>query len=115
MAIVIPVAVAGIQVASRAGQVGVRKAAAARIADRVLNELEVTGQLYNGSQSGVVEEGRQEFKWSLDSQAWTEGNLNVATVSVDYQVQGRDYNVHLSTLLDPNTITNFNQSATSTQ
>lgn len=115
MAIVIPVAVAGIQVASRAGQVGVRKAAAARIADRVLNELEVTGQIYNGSQSGVVEEGRQEFKWSLQSQAWTEGNLNVATVSVEYQVQGRDYDVRLSTLFDPNTITNFNQSTTSTQ
>lgn len=113
MAIVIPVAVAGIQVASRAGEVGVRKAAAARIADRVLSELEGTSQLINGPQNGVVEEGAREFKWTVQSQGWTEGNLNVVTVNVDYEVQGQTYNVRLSTLVDPNTITNSTQTTSS--
>jgi type II secretory pathway pseudopilin PulG len=45
MAIVIPVAVEGLRVANLAGQVGQRRAVAARIADRILNELFVTGQL----------------------------------------------------------------------
>ena len=38
MAIVIPVAIQGLRIANLAGQVGQRKAAAGRIAERVLNE-----------------------------------------------------------------------------
>ena len=38
MAIVIPVALSGLSVASRAGEVSVRKAEAALVAERVLNE-----------------------------------------------------------------------------
>jgi len=105
MAIVIPVTVQGIQVGSRAGQVGARKAVAARIADRVMNELEVTGQLLSGAQGGSIQEGDREFKWSMQTQSWSEGNLNVVTVGVDFEVQGQEYNVRLSTLVDPTATT----------
>ncbi len=106
MAIVIPVAVQGIQIASRAGQVGVRKAAAARIADRVLNELEVTGQLQMGAQNGVVREGDREYTWRMDSQSWLEApDLDVVTVRVAFEVQGAQYDIQLSTLVDPNATT----------
>lgn len=105
MAIVIPVAVQGIAVASRAGQVAARKADAARIGDRVLNELEVTGQLLSGVQSGVIEEGTREFRWSMQTQSWLEGNLNQVTVSVAFEVQGQTYDVQLATLIDPNATT----------
>ena len=103
MAIVIPVAVQGIQLASRAGQVGVRKATAARIADRVMNELDVTGQLLGGTQNGVVREGGREFTWRMDSQSWLEAaELDVVTIRVAFEVQGEEYDVQLSTLVDPN-------------
>lgn len=115
MAIVIPVAVAGIRVASRAGEVGLRKAEAARIADRVLGELEGTSQLYNGTQNGVVNEGNKQYAWNLQSKLWSEANLNLETVSVSFEVQGQQYEVRLATLIDPNTITNITQSATATQ
>lgn len=105
MAIVIPVAVQGIAVASRAGQVAARKADAARIGDRVLNELEVTGQLLSGVQSGVIQEGAREFRWSMQTQSWLEGNLNQVTVSVAFEVQGQAYDVQLATLIDPNATT----------
>lgn len=105
MAIVIPVAVQGIAVASRAGQVAARKADAARIGDRVLNELEVTGQLLSGVQSGVIQEGAREFHWSMQTQSWLDGNLNQVTVSVAFEVQGQAYDVQLATLIDPNTTT----------
>ena len=59
MAIVIPVAVEGLRIANLAGQVGQRKAAAARIAERVMNELFVTGQLRSTISRGVVQEGTQ--------------------------------------------------------
>ena len=51
MAVVIPVAVEGLRVASRAGEVGRRKAVAGRIAESMLNELIVTGQLRSGTSS----------------------------------------------------------------
>jgi prepilin-type N-terminal cleavage/methylation domain-containing protein len=102
MAIVIPVAVQGIAVASRAGQVAARKADAARIGDRVLNELEVTGQLLSGVQSGVIREGEREFRWSTQTQSWLEGNLNLLTVSVAFEVQGQACDLRLATLIDPN-------------
>jgi len=105
MAIVIPVAVQGIAVASRAGQVAARKADAARIGDRVLNELEVTGQLLGGVQSGVIREGAREFRWSMQTQSWLEGNLNQVTVSVAFEVQGQTYDLRLATLIDPNAAT----------
>ena len=105
MAIVIPVAVQGVQVASRAGQVGARKAVAVRIADRVLNELEATGQLLTGAQSGVVREGDREFPWTIQSQPWLDAQLNQITVRVTYQVQGQEFDVRLTTLVDPNATT----------
>jgi len=113
MAIVVPVAVEGIQLASRAGQVGVRKAAAARIADRVLNELDVTGQLLSGTQSGVIREGGREYQWRMQSQSWIEGTLDQVTVRGMFDVQGSEYDVHLTTLVDPNATTNSTQATAS--
>src|SRR6266567_846947 len=48
MAIVIPVALEGMHVASRAGSVAVRKREAARVAERILNESLVTTNWNNG-------------------------------------------------------------------
>ncbi len=102
MAIVIPVAVQGLRIASLAGEVGQRKTAAARIGNKVLNELKVTGQLQNTSQSGVVEEGGIHYKWSVRNEIWTEDvttPMTQVTLTVTFTAQGKDYDVHLSTLL----------------
>ena len=65
LAIVIPVAVEALHVSSLAGEVAARKGAAARIADRVLNESLVTTNWTGGVQSGTVSEGALDFKWTL--------------------------------------------------
>jgi len=131
MAIVIPVAVQGLHVASLAGEVGERKGEAARVAERILNEAIATTNWNQGSQSGTVFEGRREFRWSLQSQVWSQMTTNPATstssgsgqlvsaqpmvnqsaasqismdllsVEVTYAVQGQDYSVRLSTLVNP--------------
>jgi prepilin-type N-terminal cleavage/methylation domain-containing protein len=100
MAILIPVAVDGVRLASLAGEVGERKATAARIAERVLNELVVTHQWQQTSQSDIVQEGVRDYRWSLRVEPWTEGNLSLMTVQVAYSAQGKEYEVHLSTLVD---------------
>ena len=106
MAIVIPVAMQGLRIASLAGEVGQRKIVAARIGNKTLNELKVTGQLQNTSQSGVVKEGGMQYNWSVRSQAWTEDMttpMTQVTMTVTYAAQGKNYDVRLSTLLPQTT------------
>src|SRR5258708_1459026 len=67
MAIVIPVAVQGLQLASRAGEVAQRKSEAARVAERVLNENLVITNSIQSSQTGTIIEGTREFRWTLRS------------------------------------------------
>jgi hypothetical protein len=100
MAIVIPVAVEGLRVANLAGQVGERKAVAARIGERVLAEWVIASQPQSSTPRGVIQEGVQEYTWSIQSEPWNQDTMRLATVQVIYTVQGREYDVHLSTLLD---------------
>jgi type II secretory pathway pseudopilin PulG len=101
MAIVIPVALGAMRVASMAGEAGQRKLVAARIANKVLNELKVENLLQSAGQNGLVQENGASYKWSETSQVWTQdpvSRLTLATVSVDYSVSGCPCNVQLSTL-----------------
>lgn len=102
MAIVIPVAMQATSIASRAGMMGQRKAAAMRIADRMLNELIVTGEAkQSSSSSGTVAEGDASYSWTLQSTSWTEDAMTQLTVSVSFSVQGSQHSVSASTLIDP--------------
>jgi len=76
---------------------------AARVAGRVLNELIVTGQSRGTTQNGVVQEGAQQYQWSMRSEPWPQDAMRLVTVQVTFPVQGRDYNVQLSTLMDNST------------
>jgi hypothetical protein len=104
LAIVIPTAVEALHIASLAGEVAARKAAAARVADRVLNESLVTTNWSGGIQSGTVTEGILDFRWKLTSQNWTGDpaqtaqSMQLLTAEVTYSAQGKDYSVKLSTL-----------------
>lgn len=101
MAILVPVTMHGITIANRAGQVGDRKAAAGRIAERVLNELLVTEGMRQNSSTGQIEERNRLFKWTMRSEPWREDRLNLVSVTVAFEVQGKEYDVTVSTLFDP--------------
>lgn len=101
MAIVIPAAVQGLQIANRAGLVGLRKTTAIQIAQRVLNELVITRQWQTGAPSGVVQDGGMQYRWLSRAEPWNQQNvLRLLTVEVTYPVQGREYDVRLSTVVD---------------
>jgi type II secretory pathway pseudopilin PulG len=104
LAIVIPAAVEALHVASLAGEVAVRKGAAARVADRVLNESLVLTNWNTGTLNGTVTEGAQEFHWTLSSQNWPQDSMQLLTAEVKYSAQGRDYSVRLCTLADLQTL-----------
>jgi type II secretion system protein I len=101
MAIVIPVALQGMQIASRAGAVAERKALAARLAERKLNELIVTGGWQSSSVKGTIQEGWQTYDWNLETESWVEdGSMRMLSVRVTVPVQGQKYDVRISTLVD---------------
>ncbi len=111
LAIVIPVAVEVLQVASLSGEVAARKSEAARVADRVLSESLITTN-WSGRQSGTAAEGILDFRWTVSSQLWsqmpagqTAWPLQLVTAEVTYSAQGKDYSVKLSTLAAPVTTT----------
>jgi len=101
MAIVIPVALQGLRIASRAGAVSQRRAVGLRLAESRLNELVVTGQWQAAAQPGALQQGRTFYTWWWESEPWSEdGAMRLLTVHVNVPVQGQDYDVHLSTLVD---------------
>jgi prepilin-type N-terminal cleavage/methylation domain-containing protein len=101
MAIVIPVAMHGLVIANRAGQVAQRKAIAARVLERTLNEY-VASSDNNASiskQKGVAQEGEMEFDWNIRQETWKEDKMRLITGEVTYRVQGQEYSVTGSTLI----------------
>jgi type II secretion system protein I len=100
MAIVIPVAMQGMSIASRAGLLGQRKAAAMRVAERMINELIVTGEMNQTSSSGTVVDGDTSYPWTMQSEPWTEDSMTHVTVKVTFSLQGNSYDVSASTLYD---------------
>lgn len=104
MAIVIPVALEGLRIASRAGEVAARKGEAALVAERILNESLVTTNWNKSLQSGTVIQRAREFRWTLRNDPWTQDPnqtvIRQLSVEVLYAAQGQDYAVRLSTLAD---------------
>ena len=97
MAIVIPVAMHGVSVASRAGILGQRKATAMRVAERLLDELIVTDQVNSGATNGSIVEGDTTYPWTVRSEDWPEGEMTQVTVRVSFDVQGNTFEVSAST------------------
>lgn len=129
MAIVIPVAIQGLRIASLAGEVSERKSQATRVAERVLNESIATTNWTGSGQSGTAYEGTREFEWTLVNEEWSQPvtntlnrgaagyarlndiqpqvdqfaasrvPMNLVSVEVKFRVQGKDYTTRLSTLM----------------
>jgi hypothetical protein len=62
----------GLHIASLAGAVAQRKAEAARIAQKVINESLITTNWSQSLQSGIIAEGQRQFRWTLRSDPWNQ-------------------------------------------
>jgi len=103
MGVVVPVALQAIRLSSRMGQVAARKIEAARVAENVLNDyLATLNSFSSGGQRGTLVEGARSYDWSITSESWTLDNMRLVTARVAYVVQGDEFDVALSTLVDPN-------------
>ena len=99
VAIVIPVAVQGITLANRAGVIADRQRVAAQLADKLLAESVVTGSWLDGDQEADCGDDWPDYRYKLSSQAWETDTMDVVTVEVFFQVQGREHSVSMSTLV----------------
>ena len=101
VAILVPVAIEGVQIASRAGVVADRKRVAAQLADRLLSEMAVTEDWRYGNDEGDFEEDAPGgYRWVLETGAWEKDTMRTLSVEVFFIVQGREYSVRLSTLAE---------------
>jgi hypothetical protein len=104
MAIVIPVAMNGIQIANRAGVVAARKTVAIQLADRLLNETIVTTNTITAGQSGTFPDPYKDYRWRQSKKNWTEDTtMREISVEVFYTVQDVEYSVFLATLVSQDT------------
>jgi type II secretory pathway pseudopilin PulG len=104
LAIVVPVAMEGLHIASLAGAVAQRKSQATRIAQRVINESLIMTNWNQSIQSGTTIEGQREFRWTLRTDPWTQDPaqnvMRQLSAEVKFTAQNREYSVKLSTLVD---------------
>jgi type II secretion system protein I len=120
IAVVTPVVVRGLSLASLAGELAQRKALAMRVAERVLNETIITGQWNAAGQTGTEQAGAIPLRWTIRNEPWSAlgnitavntangvnqgfvnaNNLHLLSVDVSFLAQGQTYSVHLSTVID---------------
>src|ERR1017187_7134195 len=108
MAIIVPVALQGMSIVSRAAVLGQHKAAAMRVAERVLNEqlaVITQGQPIPTTGSGTETDGDTSYPWTMQTQPWPQDTMTEMTVRVTFTMQGNSYEMSLSTLFDPNAAT----------
>ncbi len=119
MAIVIPVALEALSIASRAGEVAARKGEAALVAERILTENLITTNWDRVVQNGQVRQGIRDFQYSLRNEPWNEdprqSDLRLVSIEVLFQAQGKDYSVKLSTLVDNSSPFSTNNTSSSMQ
>ena len=100
MAIVIPVAIDGLRIASAAGELAIRKAEAMRVAERELNEIAITSASGLTKQTGTVQQSGHDYNWTLHGELWPQDSMQLLTIDVSFVVRDRTYSTRLSTLVN---------------
>jgi hypothetical protein len=115
LAMVIPVAMKGITIASKAGTVASRKATATQLGDALLNEMAITDEWRGGSNSGTFEAPNEGFSWEIESSAWEQPGMTELTVRVRFMVRDLEDEVLLTTLVPEEEDTSNQETETETQ
>ncbi len=104
MALVIPVAVEALHIASVAGSMAQRKDEASRVAQTVLNESVLTGN-WSQTTQGTTRRNGHDFPWRLRNETWQRDAMQLVTIEVTFSAGDRSGSVRLSTLVNPTNAT----------
>lgn len=100
MALVIPVAVRGVQVASQAASSAERREWAAHLAEARLNTILIEETWREGDTEGDFGYEWPGYRWRLMSQGWSEDTMQQLTLIVEYEFRGGVSEFRLDTLVD---------------
>jgi len=98
-AIILPVAMKGISLATAASGETRRKLEAATLAEGELAELLATGEWEGADLSGDFGEDRPGYRWYAEVSDWDGAVLKQVTVHVEWTARGRQRDVSLTTLV----------------
>jgi prepilin-type N-terminal cleavage/methylation domain-containing protein len=97
LAIVLPVAMRGVQIALRSASNAKHTAEASALAETKLNELIVTGQWASSSAGGDFSPEHPEYAWTFENVP-RDYNLNEVFVTVTWTERGMPRTIRLATL-----------------
>jgi len=101
LAIVIPVIVEGLTISSRAGVTSERSSIALELAENQLNELVLNGAWVTAESKGDFGTDWPGYRWELGEVQWNaDAAMIELSIAVYFEVQGREKNIHLSTLVN---------------
>lgn len=98
-AIILPVAMRGISMATAAAGETKRRSEAAALADAKLAELVVTGDWQGSEMSGEFLDDRSGYRWSAEVSDWEDPTVRQLAVSVEWSARGSRREVTVVTLV----------------
>lgn len=99
VAIILPVAMKGISLATTMASVSKQRIEAATLAETKLAELLATKEWQNGDLSGDFGEDWPNYRWSAEVQECEEATLRQLDVRVEWEDRGMERYVQLTTLV----------------
>jgi general secretion pathway protein I len=103
VAIVLPVVMRGISLATSLGDTARRRAEAAVLAHSKLHELVVTQGWQMSTMSGDFGEDNPDYKWSAEVKDWDASTLKELDVHVTWGLGERQRSVTMTTLVETQT------------
>jgi general secretion pathway protein I len=99
VALIIPVAMKGISIATTLASDSSRRLVAMNLAENRLAEILIDRQWLNGSQNGNFEDEYSAYKWKMNTSDRTEAGLKQVEVVVLWEQRGYEKSVYLTTLV----------------
>ena len=99
IAIVLPVAMQGISIATGLASVTRQRAEAVALAQSKLNELVITGQWDTAAISGDFAPEHPDYRWEALASDWEEANIRQLQITVAWTSRNSQRQVVLSTLV----------------
>lgn len=99
LAIILPVAMRGISLATRTAGAARSRTLAASLAETTLHEIVLSGEWREGDLSGDYGQEQPAYSWTSEVDTWEESNLRRLDVRVEWTSGERTRSVTLSTLV----------------
>ena len=100
LGILMPVVIGALQVSNRAAVLSERSGVAAQLAENELAELQLGDAWTSASTSGDFGGDWPGYRWELTKADWENGAMTELQLAVFFNVQGREHDVRMSTLVN---------------